>query len=142
MNATRLKMIDDCLTSIQEAHDNLAEVLEEEEEAYDNLPESMQFGERGEIMEEAISNLEEAVSTLDEVISNLEEVTDCGSNPDAMEYYPWEMLQVGDDVKHKSFGLGYIKSIEGKYYTVCFEAKTAKFIFPDAIENGFISIEF
>lgn len=48
-------------------------IKDEEEEAFDNFPESLQESERGEAMQEAISNLEYAFDSIDEVISYLEE---------------------------------------------------------------------
>lgn len=45
---------------------------EEAQEAFDNLPEGLQCSERGEAMEEAISNLEEAYDGMDDIISSVE----------------------------------------------------------------------
>ena len=42
------------------------DVTMEEQLAHDSLPEQLQWTERGEKMEEVISNLEEAVSLIDE----------------------------------------------------------------------------
>lgn len=44
------------------------------------------------------------------------------------------------NVKHKAFGKGIITEVNGKYLTIQFEAKIAKFIYPDAFEK-FISAE-
>ena len=44
---------------------------DDEEEAYDNLPESLQFGDRGEAMSEAIDNLESAISGIEEAADYL-----------------------------------------------------------------------
>ncbi|NBT31696.1 MAG: hypothetical protein EBT13_07275 [Rhodobacteraceae bacterium] len=41
---------------------------DEEQEAFDNLPESLQYAERGQAMEEAINNLDYALDALGEDI--------------------------------------------------------------------------
>lgn len=140
MKEARLKTLNDCLNVIQNAHDTLEEVRDEEEEAYDNMPEGLQYSERGDMMQDAIDNLDEAVNSLDEVISSLEEVVTDAEDPDVMEIEPWTMLKVGDKVIHKSFGKGVITAIEGSYYFVDFKGRSSKFIFPDAIDKGYITL--
>ena len=125
---------------IQNAHDVLEEVRDEEQDAYDNLPEGLQYSERGEMMDEAVNNLEEAVDYLDDVLSSLENVEINADNPAVIEIDPWQNLVVGDIVHHKSFGSGVIKSIEGKYFFIEFQEKISKFIFPDAIDKGYITL--
>lgn len=46
--------------------DRLEAIRDAEQEAYDNLPESIQYGTRGEEMQEAIDALEEFISRLDD----------------------------------------------------------------------------
>lgn len=61
-------------------HGDLESIRDDEQEALDNLPESVQGGERGQDMENAISEMENAMSVLeslgsiaiDEVDSELE----------------------------------------------------------------------
>ena len=60
MNKTRRKRLAEALDLISQAKDILEEVKDEEQDAFDNLPESFQYGERGEQMEEYISDIEEA----------------------------------------------------------------------------------
>ena len=140
MKEARLKILNDCLSAIQDAHDVLDEVRDEEEEAYDNMPEGLQYSERGDLMQEAIDSLDEAVSSLDDVISSLEDAVTAAENPDVMEIEPWTKLKVGDKVIHKSFGKGVITAIDDKYYFVDFKGRSSKFIFPDAIDKGYIKL--
>ena len=49
------------------------EVKDEEQESYENLPESLQYGERGEQMQENVDSLEEFIGYLEETDS-LEEM--------------------------------------------------------------------
>ena len=140
MKESRLKTLNDCLDKIQKAHDVLDEVRDEEEEAYDNMPEGLQYSERGDMMQEAIDNLDDVVGSLDDVISSLEDVVTTAEDPDVMEIDPWTMLKVGDKVTHKSFGKGVITAIEGCYYFVDFKGRSSKFIFPDAIDKGYITL--
>lgn len=55
------------------------------------------------------------------------------------EKKPWELLQVGDSVYHKSFGEGELVSMEEKYIIVKFSFRESKFMYPDAFERGFLS---
>lgn len=138
MKEARLGILENCLTAIQEAYDTLQEVRDEEEEAYDNLPESMQFGERGDMMQEAIDTLDDAVYSLEEAVSSLEEATMNANDSLVMEVDPWQRLKEGDSVTHKSYGPGIIKNIQDNRITIDFGTKSALFIFPDAIDKGFI----
>ena len=52
---------------------------------------------------------------------------------------PWEHLQVGQTITHKSFGLGEIVSIDDKYIFVRFPSYEKKFQFPEAFIRGYLS---
>ena len=75
MTDTNQGILDNCLTAIQQAYDTLTEVREQEESVYDNLPESIQEGDRGDEMQEAIDTLEEVTDLLEDVISDLEDLS-------------------------------------------------------------------
>lgn len=66
--------IEAILVEINDIHDNLEIVLDEEQDAFDNMPENLQYSERGENSSNAIDSLTEAISNLEEAISNLEEI--------------------------------------------------------------------
>ena len=51
----------------------IEEIKEEEQEAYDNLPGSLQYGEKGEKMTDAVDNLDSAYSSLEDAIGYLDE---------------------------------------------------------------------
>ena len=59
MNKQRRNRIAEALELISQARDILEEVKDEEQESYENLPESLQYGERGEQMQENVDSLEE-----------------------------------------------------------------------------------
>lgn len=138
MKEARLGILNNCMTAIQEAYDTLQEVRDEEEEAFDNMSESFQESERGDMMQEAIDTLDEAICSLEEAIDYLQEVTINADGPLVQEIEPWQQLKVGDIVTHKSFGSGRITAITDDRFTIEFAAKTAIFIFPNAIDKGFI----
>jgi hypothetical protein len=48
-------------------------IRDEEQEAYDNLPESMQGGDRGDVMQNAIQYLEEAINGVEEAGSLIDD---------------------------------------------------------------------
>lgn len=52
----------------------LEEIRDEEQDAFDNLPEGIQESERGEHMEEYISQMESAIDDMENAKSSLEEV--------------------------------------------------------------------
>lgn len=64
------KAIEDYLNKETAAREELRDVLEavkdEESDAYENLPESIQDGEKGEAMQDAISVLEDILLALDD----------------------------------------------------------------------------
>lgn len=53
---------------LQKALDIVSAAMDEEQEAFDNLPESFQDGEKGQRMEEIISNLDECVGFIEDAI--------------------------------------------------------------------------
>ena len=67
MNAARRKQIMKAIGMVADARAILEEVKDDEQEAFDNLPESFQYGERGDQMQDFIDALEEAVSSLEDV---------------------------------------------------------------------------
>lgn len=74
MNKERRKIIEEAIEKINEANDLLATVRDEEQEAFDNLPEGIQMSERGETMEQYISDLDEIIDTIYDGVSTLEEM--------------------------------------------------------------------
>lgn len=73
MNKQRRKDLFDVAESLQEALDRLSEVRDEEQEAFDNMPESLQYGSRGDAMQEAIDTMDEWESEINEIKSRIEE---------------------------------------------------------------------
>lgn len=72
MNNNRRERINKVHAKLDEILGLIDELREEEQEAYDNMPESMQYGERGEKMQEAIDALEEAYNDVEEACDNLD----------------------------------------------------------------------
>lgn len=70
MNNDRRKRIDAMISRLEEIRDEIDAIREEEQDAFDNMPESLQNSERGDMAQEAISNLENV--DVDEIISYLE----------------------------------------------------------------------
>lgn len=73
MNAQRRKEIQKAIGLIESAKEILEYVAEEEGNAFDNLPESIQYSERGERMEEIKDNIEDVCSELEDQIENLQD---------------------------------------------------------------------
>ena len=141
MNTKRREIIERSLSLLRKAFDDLEMVRDEEEEAYDNMPEGLQESERGEMMQEAIDTLDDAMSPLESAIDDLEEVYNDAEDEDAADYNPYGNLRPGDTVTHKSMGIGFVKSIDGKYIVIEFPDREMKFLFPDAFEKGFLTLK-
>ena len=73
MNANRRKQLQNIIDAIEEAKLQLETLKDEEQECFDNLPESFQYSERGERMEEIIGYLEDAFCELESAIENITE---------------------------------------------------------------------
>ena len=73
MNAQRRKAISKLIEQIEGIQSDIEMYKDEEEECYYNLPDSIQESERGEAMQDAISQLDDAYNSLDDVISYLED---------------------------------------------------------------------
>lgn len=74
MNKTRRKRIQEAIELIGQAQTIIEEVKEDEQEAHDNLPEPIQYGEKGQQMEEYIEYLDEAYGLCDDISSTLGEI--------------------------------------------------------------------
>ena len=68
------------------------------------------------------------------------EHTTIGTNPIGTEHKPQALGNAGVIVKHKAFGLGKVKSIDGGMIVVVFNGMDKKFQFPGAFEQGFLAI--
>ena len=73
MNAQRRKAINKLIEQIEGIQSDIEMYKDEEEECYYNLPDSIQESERGEAMQDAISQLDDAYNSLDDVLSYLED---------------------------------------------------------------------
>lgn len=76
MNKARRKAIEDVIEQLELQRSLIDSLQEEEAEAFDNLPESIQYSERGELMEENANDLESASSDLEDVINSLQDILD------------------------------------------------------------------
>ena len=73
MNKNRRNAISDIYDKLIDIQSNLECSRDEEQEAFDNLPESIQYSERGERMEEYISSLDEALDYVGYAVDSLDE---------------------------------------------------------------------
>ena len=75
MNERRRKRLREAIVHLEQASSLVQDCKDEEQRAHDALPEPIQWTERAEKMEEAVSNLEEAVSLIDEATGKVHEVS-------------------------------------------------------------------
>ena len=76
MDKQRRKKLEDVLDRLQGCMMDLEYIKEEEQESYDNLPESLQYSEKGEQMQENVDDLDYVISDLDQVIDSVNEIID------------------------------------------------------------------
>lgn len=74
MNKARRKMLQDIVDALDEQKSSIETVQEEEQDAYDNLPEGIQCSERGETMENNVSEMEGIASELEDLIERIREI--------------------------------------------------------------------
>lgn len=72
MNNTRRKQIAAIQDKLSQLAEDLQLIFDAEQEAFQNLPESIQYGERGERMEEVIDSLEQAIFAMEEANEHME----------------------------------------------------------------------
>ena len=73
MNKSRRKEIEKAMELLEEAQGIIESCRDEEQDSYDNLPESIQDGERGQSMDEAISALDDCVENIEGAIESASE---------------------------------------------------------------------
>lgn len=71
MNKERRKELNKAIKLLEEAQEIIACVMDEEQEAYDNLPEGIQSSEKGEEMDENVSDMDNCGDTIQDVIDDL-----------------------------------------------------------------------
>lgn len=74
MNKARRQKLSKAITMIEELMSMIEEIKDEEQEAYENLPESLQYSERGEQMDEYIYNLEDVFCDLESMQATITEI--------------------------------------------------------------------
>ncbi|WP_286755491.1 hypothetical protein [Roseivirga sp. UBA838] len=74
MNRIRRKELAEICAALTELAERLQVVRDEEEEAFDNMPESMQYTDRGERMQENVSTIDESISEIEDKVSELQEL--------------------------------------------------------------------
>ena len=74
MNKQRRKRLGDVISRLEECMSDLEYIKEEEQEAYDNLPESIQYTERGDAMQENVDDIDYVISDLDQVIDSVNNI--------------------------------------------------------------------
>ncbi len=74
MNKARRKILAKINEKLEQLKEELQlDVIDVEQEAFDNMPESLQYSEKGDRMEDIISTLLDAVSNIEEAIDCITE---------------------------------------------------------------------
>lgn len=74
MNKNRRKEIEGAMELLDRAKEIIECCAGDERDAFDNLPESIQYAETGERMEENADSLDEAADSVQDVIDTLQEI--------------------------------------------------------------------
>lgn len=68
MNRARRQAIEKAIEILSEQKEELECIRDDEQEAYDNLPESLQYAEKGEQMQENCDDFDSVASDLEDLI--------------------------------------------------------------------------
>ena len=75
MNKTRRSQINAIISKLEAIAEDIEVLKDEEEEAFYNLPDSLQYSEKGEAMEDAMTNLDDALAYINDAMDFLTEAT-------------------------------------------------------------------
>lgn len=75
MNKSRRKKLGEIIKQLEALSSEIEEVKGDEDAAYENLPESMQDGEKGDKMMEAVANMDEAIDRIEDAVIALKEAS-------------------------------------------------------------------
>lgn len=73
MNAERRLELKNALQMLNDATGIIDQIKEDEGIAHDNLPESLQDGDKGNAMQEAVDAMEEALSSIEDAVGRIED---------------------------------------------------------------------
>lgn len=68
-----IDLLDEAKSKLEEATEIVQTCKDEEDECYCSLPESLQEGEKGDIMQENSDNLDEALTTIEDMPGTIDE---------------------------------------------------------------------
>ena len=74
MNKQRRKQLAEASALLAQVQEIIESVKDDEQEAHDNLPDSIQYGEKGQQMEEYINALDEAYGQCDDLVSIIDDI--------------------------------------------------------------------
>jgi hypothetical protein len=74
MNNQRRKALAKLIKQLEESTSYLQSILDEEQDSFDNMPDSLQYSEKGERIEEAIDTMENACELISEATDSLKEL--------------------------------------------------------------------
>lgn len=75
------------IKDVEDLKGTLEEIRNDEQEKFDNMPESFQSGERGQTLENNVSELDDAITNLDDAINALKD--DYPAKPDEANVEEW-----------------------------------------------------
>lgn len=76
MNKKRRDALSGVIYDLETVSDKLSAVAEEEQDSVDNLPESLQYSERADKMQEAIAYIDEAIGSIDDASASIRSAMD------------------------------------------------------------------
>ena len=88
------------IDELESIKSEIEDVLWDEQMAFDNMPESLQYSMRGEMSQDAQSNMEDAISRIDDFIADYENEADNEEteDKDQLEEEEAELTQMIEDM--------------------------------------------
>lgn len=74
MNKFRRKSLEEIKLKLEQLQFDIDSLKDEEQEAHDNLPESIQYSEKGETMEDNVYKLEQAYDCIQQALDELDDI--------------------------------------------------------------------
>ena len=74
MNKFRRKSLEEIKLKLEQLQFDIDTLKDEEQQAHDNLPESIQYSEKGETMEDNVYKLEQAYDCIQQALDELDDI--------------------------------------------------------------------
>lgn len=98
MNKQRRAALNEQIDILESVINEIESIKSDEECSFDSLPESFQYGERGDQMQDCITSMEDAEDNLNDAIENAREALEKGDNKKIRECLDIVIQSIKDSI--------------------------------------------